>query len=88
MIAPFFALTKNTPASKRCWEVRVNRACSYCKNNRENKIVPFDRNSPTLLGGAGPVEYAESANIFVNSEYMESANDCILISTYRIMTWE
>ena len=80
MIPPFFTLTKNTPASKRRWEVRVNRACSHCKNNQENNIVPFDRISPTLLGGAGPVEYAESANIFVNSENMESANDCISIA--------
>ena len=58
------------------------------KNNPKNKNVPFDRISPTLLGGAGPVEYAESANdsvitvqlIFVNSEYMESANDCVSIA--------
>ena len=46
MIAPFFALTKNTPAPKRCWEVRANRACSHPSKDRENNNVPFDRISP------------------------------------------
>ena len=56
MITPFFALTKNTPAPKRHWEVRVNRACLNLNNNYVNKNVPFDRISPTPLGGAGHVE--------------------------------
>ena len=52
MIAPFFALTENTPAPKRCWEVRANGVCSHVRNECENKNIPFDRNSPTELGDA------------------------------------
>ena len=51
---PLLCTDQNTPAPKRCWEVRANRACSHAMNCRENKNVPFDRISPTLLGGKAP----------------------------------
>ena len=38
-----------SPETKRCWEVRANRACSYDRNDRENNNVPFDRISPTPI---------------------------------------